>query len=77
MRYPFTPEQIERIKALSPPVAPDAEMTVDESIELFDFIVGRLHAEGFDKNDLPNKLGLFYEDLIDVMSKEDHKHGYR
>ena len=77
MRYPFTPEQIEKIKALSPPIAPDVELDEDEAAELFDFIVDRLLFEGFDKNDLPNKLGLFYEDLIDIMSKEDEKYGYR
>ena len=77
MKYSFSKEQIDFMSKMELPIDPTAEMSVDESIELFDAINDALLYDGFDDNYNPNAKGIMYESIEDVIIKEDHKAGYR
>lgn len=77
MKYPFSEEQMSFMREMSLPVDPASEMSVDESIILFDAINDALLYAGFDENYMPNEKGRMYESIEDIMCEEDHKAGYR
>ena len=77
MKYDFSQEQLKFMSKMILPINPASEMSVDESIQLFDAINDALLYDGFDDDYYPNEKGKMYESIQDIMSEEDHKFGYR